>query len=112
MLFLVIVIVSLGCVLAAQESLSYFASLSEGLEAPVNQVYFLLVIFALITYLTPIISYIYRVFLTKIVKEVRAKAKELQQKIRYAYVYMMVRQASRFSILFLQTVNPFSNFPL
>ena len=66
---------------AAQESISYFAGLNAGLGDPGNLVYMLLVIFFVMVYFTPILAYIYRVFLIKLVKEVTARAKEIQAKI-------------------------------
>jgi len=68
---------------AAKESLEYFASLSLGLGDPSNFVYFLTVIFFVLVFLTPISAWIYRKFLTKLVKEATARARALSAKIRY-----------------------------
>ena len=66
----------------AQESIEYFAGLANGLSDPGNLVYELTVIFFLIVFLTPVIAWIYRTFLTKLVKEATARAKQLSAKIR------------------------------
>jgi len=82
-------LLGLACVAeAAQESISYFASLSYGLNytapsgATPNFVYFIMVIFAMMVFGSPILAWIYRVFLTKLVKEIVVRGKQLSAKIR------------------------------
>jgi hypothetical protein len=51
------------------------------LTNPSNLVYLWLVVFVLLNFLSPVIFYIYRVFLVRLVKAVTEKAKELSVKI-------------------------------
>ena len=100
---------------AAKEGIAYFAPLSNGLSDPQNQVYALLAYFAIIVFLTPIMAFIYRVFLTKLVKIVTAKAIEISAKIRHVLTNSTTVPA-RFiltrSIPLSLLLSPFSPSPL
>lgn len=65
-----------------KENISYFANLfALGPFDPSNQVYALVIIFFLIMYLTPVLYWLYRVVLVRLVKEATKQMIEIQKRV-------------------------------